>query len=78
MRERQDFQVALDWTSTKTNELNAWTLIWLHVFGPSIIRNLITRILIFDHVKPAQSIALQQGCRLSIYLTLSPKHLVFI
>ena len=72
MRERQDLKLALDWTSTKKNELNAWTVIWLHAFGPSIIRNLITSILIFDHVKPAQSIALQQECRPSIYLSLIP------
>ena len=27
MPERQDLRVALDWTSTKKNELNAWTVI---------------------------------------------------
>ena len=50
------------WTSTK-NEWNAQNTLWSCAFGPSITRNLITRVLTICHVKRTQSTALEQNLR---------------
>ena len=42
--------VCVAWTSTK-NEWNAQSAIWWRAFGPSITRNMITRVLTICHVK---------------------------
>ena len=56
------------WTCTK-NKWNAHNAIWSLAIGPSITRNLITRVLTIYHVKLAQSTAFEQQ-RFDLHLIL--------
>ena len=51
---------AFVWTSTK-NEWNAQNALCSRVFGPSITRNLITRVLTICYVNLTQSTAMEQS-----------------